>query len=209
VILGGAPSCQLQQDRAAPAELRGNAGAEANGTSSTRRRMAPDVPSQPLRGATHSERQRFKAGDALFEVVVREADGLGPLYIRDACVACHAADARGPGLVTKMVLREPARARAAALLPFGATERPYVAASATRALLAPQDDQVTTTVRQPPAVFGRGYLEAIAEAELVRLELEATGRKGAAGFIDSPTAGSAALVSRRALPACESSRRTL
>jgi CxxC motif-containing protein (DUF1111 family) len=180
VILGGAPSCQLQQDRAAPAELRGNAGAEANGTSSTRRRMAPDVPSQPLRGATHSERLRFKAGDALFEVVVREADGLGPLYIRDACVACHAADARGPGLVTKMVVSEPARARAATLLPFGTTERPYVAASATRALLAPQDDQVTTTVRQPPAVFGRGYLEAIAGAELVRLELEATGRKGSA-----------------------------
>jgi CxxC motif-containing protein (DUF1111 family) len=140
------------------------------------RRVTVDLPSLPLRAATEAERVHFREGDALFEVVVRERDGLGPLYIRDSCAACHAADARGPGLVRKMAVID--GGRASELLPFGTTERPYVTASATRALLAPEYPEVTTTVRQPPAVFGRGYLEAIDEGELLRLEAEARKRTG-------------------------------
>jgi len=130
----------------------------------------------PLRAATDEERRRFKEGDALFEAIVRESDGLGPLYIRDSCAACHAADGRGPGLVTKAVLAAPDLAEQ--LLPYGPTERPYAVAGATKPLLAPQHEAVSTTVRQPPAVFGRGYMEAVAESELLRLEAAARGRTG-------------------------------
>lgn len=172
----GALSCGLVDDRSASAEAGSTPAArEAPGA---KRRVALDLPSMPLRAATDAERARFREGDALFEAVLREGDGLGPLYIRDSCVACHAADARGPGLVIKMVVSESAQARAAELLPYGPTERPYVAASAKLSLVAPEHDQVTTTVRQPPAVFGRGYLEAIAESELYRLEAEARKRTG-------------------------------
>jgi CxxC motif-containing protein (DUF1111 family) len=172
----GAPSCTIENDRSVSAERAGPPA--ARGASVVKRRVVLDLPSMPLRGATDAERASFRAGDALFEAVVREGDGLGPLYIRDSCGACHAADARGPGVVTKMVVGESVRVRAAELLPYGPTERPYVAGSAKLSLVAPEHEQVTITVRQPPAVFGRGYLEAIAESELYRLEMEARKRTG-------------------------------
>jgi CxxC motif-containing protein (DUF1111 family) len=178
-VLGAAlvaPSCTVEHDRPVSAERAGPPA--ARGASVAKRRVALDLPSTPLRGATDAERVAFRNGDELFEAVVREGDGLGPLYIRDSCVACHAADARGPGLVTKMVVSESARGHAADLLPYGPTERPYVAGSAELPLVAPEHELVSITVRQPPAVFGRGYLEAIAESELYRLELEARERTG-------------------------------
>jgi CxxC motif-containing protein (DUF1111 family) len=173
----GLAGCDGEAERVggAPTSAKGTASVAA---ASGKRRVNVDLPSLPLRGATEEERTRFKEGDALFEAVVRESDGLGPLYIRDACAACHAADGRGPGLVTKVVLSDADRGRASELLPFGPTERPYAVAGASQPLLAPRHDGVTTTVRQPPAVFGRGYLEAVAEAELLRLEAEAGRRTG-------------------------------
>jgi CxxC motif-containing protein (DUF1111 family) len=58
----------------------------------------------PLAGASAAEHERFAAGDDLFELTFREADGLGPLYIRSSCDACHREDGRGPGLVGKMAV---------------------------------------------------------------------------------------------------------
>ena len=144
------------------------------------RRVKLDRPSLPLPNLTERELARFKQGDALFEATVRESDGLGPLYVRDACNACHADDGRGPGLVTKAAPLNGDPALAQKLLPFGSTERPYTTAGARVPLLAPQDARVRVTHRLPPAVFGRGYLEAIAGADLERLAVRATARTGSA-----------------------------
>jgi CxxC motif-containing protein (DUF1111 family) len=65
-------------------------------------------------------------------------------------------------------------------LPFGSTERPYVTAGAKKPLLAPTDARVKVTHRLPPAVFGRGYLEAIAERDIERLAERAAHRGGSA-----------------------------
>jgi CxxC motif-containing protein (DUF1111 family) len=63
------------------------------------------------------------------------------------------------------------------LLPFGATERPYLSAGARQPLSAPEgEERVRRSLRLPPAVFGRGYLEAIADGELTRLATEAASR---------------------------------
>lgn len=58
--------------------------------------------SRPMAGLTEAERERFFRGRALFNQswVVAPAkddrlDGLGPLYNRLACVACHARNGRG------------------------------------------------------------------------------------------------------------------
>lgn len=113
-------------------------------------------------------RARFTAGDAVFERVYRESQGLGPLYVRTACAACHADDAKGPGFVTKMA----ATPDAAALLQWGDTARPYTAAGASTPIAPPDDPRVTVSRRMGPAVFGRGYLEAIDDAEILRVERE-------------------------------------
>jgi CxxC motif-containing protein (DUF1111 family) len=139
-----------------------------------------DRASAPLLALAEEELARFKQGDALFEAVVRASDGLGPLYVRDSCAACHVEDGRGPGFVTKMGVRGEETAELRRLFPYGTTERPYLAAGATIPLLAPQDDRVTVSRRLPPAVFGRGYLEAIADQDIERLAERAATRRGSA-----------------------------
>lgn len=67
----------------------------------------------------------------------------------------------------------------AELLPHGHTERPYVAGGAVTPLLAPDDDRVLVSTRQPPPVFGRGYLEAVSDDTILALEAE----QAAAGVV--------------------------
>ena len=119
----------------------------------------------PLAGLSDEERGRFNEGDTLFELPFRASMGLGPLYIRSSCAACHADDARGPGAVTKIAPGEPPVA-----LPYGHTVRPQMAAGATMAIVAP--DGAATSLRVGPAVFARGYIEAIADGEIERVEQE-------------------------------------
>jgi CxxC motif-containing protein (DUF1111 family) len=133
-----------------------------------------DRPDLPLVRATPEELARFQDGDALFDVTFREPDGLGPLYVRASCGACHAGDGRGPGVVQKMVAV--AEADAALALPHGNTERPYVAAGARTPLVAGNTTGVTR--RFPPAVFARGYLEAVADEEIERLGRAAAAKSG-------------------------------
>src|SRR6187551_3533146 len=79
------------------------------------RRVNVDRPGLPFSTLNSYELDRFKQGDALFDATVRESDGLGPLYVRDACSACHVGDGRGPGLVTKVVAIDRGSAVAATL----------------------------------------------------------------------------------------------
>jgi CxxC motif-containing protein (DUF1111 family) len=116
---------------------------------------------------------RFVAGDALFETVFRDGQGLGPVYIRQSCASCHADDARGPGAVRKMIVVDddgvtPLEDQSA--LPYGHTVRPQVAAGATLGITAPDAASLLVTVRFGPAVYGRGYLDAIADDEIERVE---------------------------------------
>lgn len=133
-----------------------------------------DAPDAPLRELSAEWQERFDAGDVAFEQLFRESQGLGPAYIRASCASCHGDDARGPGLVRKMVVVDGAGEVAAdqSALAWGHTERPYVAGGAQTPLVAPEGVALLVTTRQPPAVFGRGYMEAVAEAEILRIEAE-------------------------------------
>ena len=138
-----------------------------------------DRPGLPLNRASEAELRSFREGDALFEATVRESDGLGPLYVRDSCAACHQSDGRGPGFVNKLAPSGvSSKAELAARLPFGPTERPFVTAGAKQALRAVESGELRSVRRLPPAVFGRGYLEAIQEQELERLAAAASARSG-------------------------------
>jgi CxxC motif-containing protein (DUF1111 family) len=137
-----------------------------------------DLPDRPLLAGKAELVDHFNAGDALFEATFREPDGLGPLYVRSSCVACHQDDARGPGVVGKMTPVAGRGAEAAMrALPYGDTERPYATAGAKRSLLAPEEG-VEVRYRLPPAIFGRGYMEAVDEAEIERLAALAERRDG-------------------------------
>lgn len=135
-----------------------------------------DATAIPLRGLTAEERAHFDEGDALFEELFIETTGLGPVYIRQRCSSCHADDARGPGIVTKMSIVDADGFTMAAdqsALPFGHTVRPAHTSLATVGTTAPDDvANLLVSHRFSPAVFGRGYIEAILDSEIERVETE-------------------------------------
>jgi CxxC motif-containing protein (DUF1111 family) len=63
-----------------------------------------DRADQPLTELSATEMKDFRQGDALFNLPLRGADGLGPLYSETSCGACHERGARGPGFVVKMAI---------------------------------------------------------------------------------------------------------
>jgi len=151
--------------------------AAACGVPSSRTAVADVSTDVPLRGATAAEVARFREGDALFDGAFREADGLGPLYVRTSCGACHQVGARGPGGVQHV-------AAPASELPFGHAVRPYVAAGATSAVLGPDGGTAQVSLRLGPPLFGRGYLEAVDESEFLRLEAaQASVSEGVSGRV--------------------------
>lgn len=142
----------------------------------------------PIDGVTSEQLKIFSDGDALFGLPLREADGLGPLYVRAACGACHEGGGRGPGLVQKMsVVEADGRTPAAdqSRLAFGHSVRPLLAAGAKTPILPPDTDggadagdagDVRVSVRVGPPVLGRGYIEAVADSEIERVAAEQASR---------------------------------
>jgi CxxC motif-containing protein (DUF1111 family) len=150
-----------------------------------------DAVDVPVRGLTSQWVSEFNDGDLAFGTPLREADGLGPLYTRASCAACHDTGARGPGLVKKMVLVEedgvtPRTDQSA--LPFGFTVHPLTAGGGHSPILPPDDPHVKVTDRLGPPVIGRGYMEAIADSEIERVAAEqgaaATGVHGRVNYVN-------------------------
>ncbi|WP_437650617.1 di-heme oxidoredictase family protein [Sorangium sp. So ce362] len=141
--------------------------------------IGDDLSDIPLHGASAEQVARFKEGDALFDFVFRERDGLGPLYIRASCAGCHEGAARGPGAVQKMALVDadgvtPAVDQAG--LPYGHTMRPYAVGGATTLSRPEIEGTIKLSQRLGPPVFGRGYMEAVDDAEIERVAAEQAAR---------------------------------
>lgn len=149
-------------------------------------RVADTSSDLPVAGLDEDWRRAFDEGDRLFDTPFRAADGLGPLYIRQACSSCHAGAARGPGIVERMVVVDAAGAPSAdqSALPWGTVVRPHATSGATP-VLAPARADVLVTRRAGVPIMGRGWLEAIDAAEIVRVEAEqAMRRDGVSGRIN-------------------------
>jgi CxxC motif-containing protein (DUF1111 family) len=162
---------------------------------------AGDPSDQPLVGLTRVELDRFKQGDKLFDRTFVVGEGLGPLYIRAACSACHREAGSGPGDVQKFQIVDPvtrAPIPSAPELMFGGTERPFAVAGATRPLLAPAPlagHALVQSRRVGPTVTGRGYIEAVLDSEIERVAAEQSKRAdGIHGRINRVTYHSQAIV---------------
>jgi CxxC motif-containing protein (DUF1111 family) len=141
-----------------------------------------DLFDSPIAGLDAQTSAVFNDGDLAFSSPLREADGLGPLYTRESCGACHASALRGPGLVQKMAVVQADGVTPAAdqsELRWGHTVHPLKTAGAVTAILAPQEPNVKISIRVGPPVLGRGYMEAIADADIERVAAEQAARGGA------------------------------
>jgi CxxC motif-containing protein (DUF1111 family) len=140
----------------------------------------------PVAGLSEEQGRRFVDGDGLFERRFFPSEGLGPVYIRASCGACHAEDARGPGSVDKVSLVDgdgrmlPNQVQ---WLPHGPSVRPFATAGASPVMApeqvpadAPPGASWWLSRRVPPAVFARGYLEAMDVDDVVAVAAEQNAR---------------------------------
>ncbi|HEX4340453.1 MAG TPA: di-heme oxidoredictase family protein [Polyangiaceae bacterium] len=121
----------------------------------------------------------FNDGDNSFSIGMRDADGLGPLYTRVSCAACHDTGTRGPGLVQKMSVVEADGVTPStdqSLLPYGHTVHPLVAGGERTPIVPPDDKSILVTKRIGPPILARGYMEAIDDSEIQRVESEQAAR---------------------------------
>ncbi len=151
--------------------------------------IAGDPFDVPIDGLTRADVDLFNQGDALFDLTLREGDGLGPLYTRASCSECHTDGVRGPGAVVKMSVVEAdgvTPAQDQSKLAFGNTAHPLLSAGAKTPILPPKDDtSIKVTTRIGPPVLGRGYMEAVLDSEIERAAAEqATRADGIHGRIN-------------------------
>ncbi len=161
---------RLRDARALSAILAALLGACEGPTGPTPRSSEPvptfvreDPSDAPLAGLSDEEAVRFARGDARFEEPFAETQGLGPHYVHRSCTSCHEDDARGPGTVRRIVGTSVDEA-----LAFGDVVRPRLAAGAHTPVTAP--DGAREVVRLGPAVFARGWMEAIADETILGWE---------------------------------------
>ncbi len=183
-ILGSSvPSFAVRRARRASALLAAALGAAAvasacgvEGSSGAASATSLPARDRPIAGLTSEQTATFNDGNHLFDLALHEGDGLGPLYTRNNCSACHGGALRGPGAVEKMSVVAPDGLTPSpdqSSLPFGPTVHPLLAAGATTPIVPPADDpSVRVTVRVGPPVVGRGYMEAVEDSEIERMEAE-------------------------------------
>ncbi|MEO8797634.1 MAG: di-heme oxidoredictase family protein [Polyangiaceae bacterium] len=151
---------------------------------------------QPIDGIGAELVTRFNDGDREFDLVLRPYDGIGPLYTRASCGGCHDGGNRGPGLAQKMVIVDSDGITPSldqSLLPFGNTVHPLVVSEipgVKTPIVPPLLDggidggdagmqSLRVTIRLGPPILGRGYMEAIADSEILRIESEEAKRTDA------------------------------
>jgi CxxC motif-containing protein (DUF1111 family) len=136
----------------------------------------------PIVGLSAPFEADFNDGDIAFSTPMRDADGLGPLYTRTACDSCHATGVRGPGLVQKMSIVQADRITPAedqSELAYGHTVHPLTAGGGKTPIVPPRDQNVLVTTRVGPPVLGRGFMEAVDDSEIERVESEQAARADA------------------------------
>jgi CxxC motif-containing protein (DUF1111 family) len=137
---------------------------------------------QTFIGATTAQFQSFTRGDALFDTPFAEVDGLGPLYVNVACGLCHENGLRGTGFDQRMVMVDADGITTAAdqsPIEYGNEIRKLMAAGATTPVVPPDLPNVKVTIRTPPAILGRGYIEAVMDSEITRVAAEQAQRTDA------------------------------
>lgn len=117
-------------------------------------------------GLTHAQHAQFLKGDKAFSEVFTSTTGLGPLFVTNSCISCHAGDGKGHPFTT--------------LTRFGQTDHtgnqflhmggPQLQ---HRALPGYQPEDIpngaTFSRFTPPAVTGLGFLQYVTDADILAM----------------------------------------
>ncbi len=121
----------------------------------------------PVSGLSTAELQRFQQGDFAFnDVIFTTQNGLGPLFVATSCARCHAGDGKGHPFTTLTRFGQ-SDASGNTFLDYGGPQLQH------RALPGYQPETIPSGAPfskfTPPANTGLGYLDAVADADLLAL----------------------------------------
>jgi CxxC motif-containing protein (DUF1111 family) len=137
--------------------------------------LLPNAPSAdhvldgPLDDLTPAQRAVFAAGDEEFGRVFSVADGLGPIFVAQACSSCHAGDGKGHPAFN---LTRFGRMDGGVFDPMRAEGGPQLQHRAIPNYVAEVIPPGVTGIAQftPPSVTGLGFLEAVEDSVLLALD---------------------------------------
>ena len=133
---------------------------------------APDAREElvgAIEGLSAPQRAMHAAGDAEFARSFGTVDGLGPVFVAPSCEACHAGDGKGHPVFT---ITRFGRTVGTSFDPMRAAGGPQLQDRAISGYLAERLPAGVTGVARfvAPAVTGLGFLEAVDDTTLLRLE---------------------------------------
>jgi CxxC motif-containing protein (DUF1111 family) len=132
---------------------------------------APDdtaVLEGPIEGLSPAQLASFAQGDAEFSRIFASTDGLGPVFVAQACISCHAGDGKGHPLFN---LSRFGRAGDTGFDPMRFAGGPQLQNRAVQRYVAEVIPAGVTGVAifTAPAVTGLGFLEAVDDTTLLAL----------------------------------------
>ena len=121
----------------------------------------------PVKGLSHAEQARFLAGDIAFndEVFILES-GLGPVFVATSCGSCHAGDGKGHPFSTLTRFGQTDET-GNQYLDQGGPQLQHRAIPGYKPELIPLG--ATFTQLMPPASTGLGFLDVVADADLLAM----------------------------------------
>lgn len=157
-------------------------------------RFEPKLPSDdilldgPIEGLSFSEMQRFLDGDRTFDEVFTIEKGLGPLFVANSCVSCHAGDGKGNPFSTLTRFGQ-TDATGNQFLLLGGPQLQNRAIPGYQPEVLPAG--ATFSRFTPPAVTGLGLLEFVPDAVLLAMadpdDLDGDGISGRVNWINIPS----------------------
>ncbi len=141
----------------------------------------------PLEGLSHSENIQFLKGDIAFTEVFTTEKGLGPLFVANSCISCHAGDGKGHPFTTLTRFGQPDEL-GNLYLQLGGPQLQNRAIPGYTPEVIPAG--ATTTNLTPPMNTGLGFLDAVSDEDLIALsdpdDLDGDGISGVPNWITPP-----------------------
>lgn len=119
-----------------------------------------------IEGLTPAQQGQFLRGDEAFSEVFTSSKGLGPLFVANSCVSCHAGDGKGTPFTTLTRFGQFDNT-GNQFLNFGGPQLQH------RALPGYQPETIpngaTFSKFTPPAVTGLGFLQYVTDADIIAM----------------------------------------
>ncbi|PLK44879.1 di-heme oxidoredictase family protein [Emticicia sp. TH156] len=141
----------------------------------------------PIESLTPTETAQFLRGDAAFARVFTASTGLGPLFVSNSCISCHAGDGKGHPS-TSLTRFGQSDETGNLFLAQGGPQLQHRAIAGFIPESIPSGASQSTFVA--PANTGLGFLEAVSDADILALadpdDKDKDGISGVPNWIDLP-----------------------